>query len=63
MHGRLRMPKVEQVQTILNFKSNNDNVRDAMCSYIEKIYVLSIIWHSDIVESMSNAICCMCQIN
>ena len=32
----IRVPKVEQVKTILNFKSNNDNVRDAMCSYIKK---------------------------
>ena len=41
------MPKVEQVKTILNFKSNKDNVRDAMCSYIKNICVASkIIWPS-----------------
>ena len=34
--GYIRMPKVHQVKTILHFKSNNDNVRDAMCSYIKK---------------------------
>ena len=41
--GYIHMPKVEQSRTILNFKSNNDNVRDAMCSYIQNICVVNKI--------------------
>ena len=37
------MSKVEQVMTILNFKYNNEIVRDAMCSYIQNICVVSKI--------------------
>ena len=35
--GYICMPKIEQVITILNFKSNNDNVRDAICSYMKNV--------------------------
>ena len=43
------MLKVEQVKTNLNFKSNNDNVRDAMCFYINSICIVNnIIWPSSI---------------
>ena len=41
--GYVSMLKVEQVKTILNFKSNNDNVRDAMCSYIANLCVVNKI--------------------
>ena len=38
------MPKVEQVKTILNFKSNNENVRDVFLHKNNICDVNKMIW-------------------